>query len=302
MSKTNWTTLNHVALQRRCACGDGAGISGECEDCRKKRLTGEGGGFGGYVHHGGGFGGDSDNPTQTSEVVNNPNPISVDQPAQLTGPGVTAPAPICDPDRALTWADFTGTPPQSTHAAKTSYSFPKDSTSNPVKFRAVLDQPNSWVKPRWKDPTVRANTPAQPLINQCKAYMRAHADGVWTLDATPDSQCPASPTYDSSIEATTVDECDSKIGAEVDRVAGLESTRLLAHEQLHFTIACTLVKKANASVAAGKSVSDIETKLSQVDGTVTNSYDTETNHGCKSAEQTTWNNKVANGLPDIKIE
>jgi len=285
----------------KCACGGGAGIAGECEDCRKKKLTGDRGGFGGYIHHGGGFGGGSDTPIQTPEVVNNPNPVSVDQPVQLTG-GVTAPLPVCDPDRALTWADFTGTPPQSDHSARTSYSFPKDATSNPIKFRAVLDSPNSWVKPGWKNPTVQANTPAQALINQCKTDLRAHPDNSWALDDTPDAKCPASPTYDSSIEATTVAECDSKIGPETDRVAGLESTRLLAHEQLHFTIACTLVKKANASIAAGKSVSDIETKLSQTDSTVTNSYDTESDHGCKSAEQTTWNNKVANGLPDIKIE
>jgi len=307
-----FTSTPAVSLQRTlalangargCGCGSGAGIAGDCEDCRKRRLTGDRASVGpGNVHRGGGFGGNSDIPTQTSPVVNNPNPVSLDQPVQLTGPGVTAPLPVCDPDRALTWADFTGTPPQSDHAAKTSYSFPKDSTANPIKFRAVLDGPNSWVKAKWKNPMVRTDTGAQTLIDKCKTYLKAHPDNVWALDDKPDAKCPASPIYDSSIEASTGADCDSKIGMETDRVAGLESSRLLAHEQLHFTIACTLVKKANASIAAGKSVSDIETKLSQTDSTVTNSYDTETNHGCKSAEQTTWNNKVANGLPDVKVE
>jgi len=285
------------SIQRKCACGGGAGIGGECEDCRKKRLVGGRGGMGlGRVHRGGGFGGESDVPEQATPVETSPAPVPVDQPAQAA-----APAAVCDPDRALTWADFTGTPAQGNHAAKTSYTFPKDSTSNPVRFRALLDSGNSWVKPKWKNPTTRTDTGAQALIDQCKKELKA-TPGAWALDDTPDANCPAGPVPDASIDATKVSECDSKIGTELDRVAGLESSRLLAHEQLHFTIACVLVKKANASVAAGKSVSDIETKLSQTDNTVTSSYDTDTNHGCKSAEQTTWNNKVANSLPDVKID
>jgi len=293
----NITPLNHVSLRCHCACGGGAGLSGECEDCRKKRLVGGRGGMGlGRVHRGGGFGGESDVPEQATPVETSPAPVPVDQPAQAA-----APAAVCDPDRALTWADFTGTPPQGNYAAKTSYTFPKDNTSNPVKFRALLDSGNSWVKPKWKNPTTRTDTGAQTLIDQCKKELKA-SPGSWALDDTPDANCPASPVPDASIEATNVGECDSKIGAELDRVAGVESSRLLAHEQLHFTIACVLVKKANAAVAAGKSVSSIETKLSQTDSTVTASYDTETNHGCKSAEQTTWNNRVASSLPDVKIE
>jgi hypothetical protein len=288
----------HKALQRKYAYGSGADLSGECEDCRKKRLVGGRGGTGlGRVHRGGGFGGESDVPEQATPVETSPAPVPVDQPAQGA-----APAAVCDPDRALTWADFTGTPPQGNYAAKTAYTFPKDSTSNPVKFRAVLDGGNSWVKPKWKNPTTRTDTGAQTLIDTCKSYLTANPNNIWSLNDTPDAQCPASPVPDATIEAAKKEECDSKIGPELDRVAGLESSRLLAHEQLHFSIACVLVKKANASVAAGKSASDIETKLSQTDSTVTANYDTETNHGCKAAEQTTWNNKVANSLPDVKIE
>lgn len=295
--------MNHATRQRKCACGGGAGLSGECEDCRKRQLVGERAGFGlGRVHRGGGFGGESDVPQQPAPVETSPAPVPVDQPAQPTAPSVAAPAPVCDPDRALTWADFTGTPPQGNHSAQTAYTFPKDTSSNPVRFRTFLDSANSWVRPKWKNPTTRTDTGAQTLINQCKAYMKSNPNGIWSLNDTPDSQCPASPVYDSSVEATTVAECESKIGAETDRVAGIESSRLLAHEQLHFTIACVLVKKANASIAAGKSVTSIETKLSQTDSTVTASYDNETNHGCKAAEQTTWNNKVGNNLPDVKIE
>jgi hypothetical protein len=303
-STANFIAMNHAALQRtpalaggarECACGGGSGVSGECEDCRKKRLMGERGAMGlGSVHRGGGFGGDTETPTQTAPVET--NPIPVDQPI------ATAPAPVCDPDRALTWADFTGTPPQGQYAAKTSYTFPKDSSANPVRFRALLNSAGSWVKPKWKNPTNRTDTGAQSLIDNCKSYLKSNPNNIWSLDDKPDALCPASPVPDSSIEATKAAECDSKIGPELDRVAGIESSRLLAHEQLHFTISCVLVKKANASIAAGKSVSDIETKLSQADSTVTSSYDTETNHGCKSAEQTTWNNKVGNSLPNVKIE
>ena len=159
---------------RECACGGGTGIGGECEDCRKKRLVGSRGGMGlGRVHRGGGFGGESDVPEQATPVETSPAPVPVDQPAQAA-----APAAVCDPDRALTWADFTGTPPQGNYAAKTSYTFPKDSTSNPVRFRALLDSGNSWVKPKWKNPTTRADTGAQTLIDQCKKDLKGY---TWRL-------------------------------------------------------------------------------------------------------------------------
>ncbi len=292
------TPFNHVSLQRKCACGGGAGPGRECEDCRKKRLVGTRGAMGsGRVHRGGGFGGESDGPEPATPVETGPAPVPVGQPAQAA-----APAAVCDPDRALTWADFTGTPAQGDHAARTSYTFPRDSTSNPVRFRALLDGGNSWVKPKWKNPTTRADTGVQDAIDMCKKDLKADPDSPWVLDDTPDPDCPASPVPNSAVEATTIPECGTVIGPEGDRVAGLESSRLLAHEQLHFSIACVLVRKANAAVAAGKSVSTIETKLSQTDGTVTSDYDDETDHGCKAAEQTSWNTKVANGLPDIKIE
>jgi hypothetical protein len=282
--------------RHNCACGGGVDLTSECEDCRKKRLVGERAAQGlGRVLRGGGFGSDSDSPPQT---LQDNAPVPVDQP--VTPVAVVSPA--CEPDRALTWADFTGTPPQGNYAAKTAYTFPKNTTVTPNKFQALMDRGNSWVKPKWKNPTVRADTGAQASIDDCRKYLKANPNNLWSLDASPDAQCPASPTPDATIEAGKQEECDSRIGPEADRVALLESNRLLAHEQLHFTIACVLVKKANASVAAGKSVSDIETKLSQTDTSVTNSYDTESNHGCKAAEQTTWNTKVANGLPDIKIE
>lgn len=299
----NIIPMNHASLQRTCACGGGTGLSGECEDCRKKRLVGGRGGMGlGRIHRGGGFGGESDVPEQTALVETSSSPVPVDQPAQQPAPAAAAPAAVCDPDRALTWTDFTGTPPQGNYAAKTAYTFPKDTTSNPVRFRAVLDGGNSWVKPKWKNPTTRTDTGAQTLIDECKSYLKSNSNNIWSLNDAPDAQCPASPVPDASIEATKQEECDSKIGPELDRVAGVESSRLLVHEQLHFTIACVLVGKANTAVATGKSISSIETKLSQTDSTVTASYDTETNHGCKAAEQTTWNNKVSNSLPDVKIE
>lgn len=299
----NITPMNHASLRRHCACGAGAGLSGECEDCRKKRLVGGLGGKGlGRVHRGGGFGGEADEPQQPTPVETSPGPVPVDQPVQPAAPAAAAPAPVCDPDQALTWADFSGTPPQGNYAAKTAYTFPKDATANPVRFRALLDGGNSWVKSKWKNPTARADTGVKDSIDLCKKDMKADSSTPWVLDDAPDPDCPASPVPNSAVEATTISECESKIGPEGDRVAGLESSRLLAHEQLHFTIACVLVKKANASIAAGKSVSSIETKLSQVDSTVTASYDNDTNHGCKAADQTAWNNKVANNLPGVKVE
>lgn len=36
--QTTWTPAPHALLQRKCACGGSAGLDGECEECRNKRL------------------------------------------------------------------------------------------------------------------------------------------------------------------------------------------------------------------------------------------------------------------------
>ena len=115
--------------------------------------------------------------------------------------------------------------------------------------------------------------------------------------------CAASPQPDTTLRATSRGECDSVLGAECDRVAGLESARLLAHEQLHFDLACAMAAKGNAALAAtpAPAASTILTAVQTKAGTQTTAYDNASQHGCTASGQATWVTAVAQGLPAVTI-
>ncbi|MDX1530151.1 MAG: DUF4157 domain-containing protein [Rhodothermales bacterium] len=207
----------------------------------------------------------------------------------------------CEPNRALTWSDFTGQPPQSTFAAETHYSLPKSTSGGSTTFKAKFDGSASWCKPKWKKPADRTVNGCAPPIRSCKDWLRKNPGGTWSFDGKASTKCPASPVPSASVVATTVGECDSKIGAECDRASGLESARLLQHEQLHFDIGCVLVKKANQALAAGSAEATVERELKKKDAAQSKAYDTETKHGCIAAKQTAWTTAVGNGLPGVTI-
>ena len=83
----------------------------------------------------------------------------------------------------------------------------------------------------------------------CRRYLHAHPTHTWSTARPSPDPCPAS--IISIDTATTEAECESIVGANCDASAPLESGRLLAHEQLHFDIACTLVGRANDALIAG---------------------------------------------------
>jgi hypothetical protein len=206
--------------------------------------------------------------------------------------GVQARPEPCIPNRQLTWANFTGTP-TGAFEARTQFRISEVAFQGGQLFQTTLDQGGSWVRPRSGQPSNLAVNGCQPQITACEAVMAPGTPGVtWGFPGGPSTTCPAAITVAAST-ATNFGECTSVIGAACTAARVADSPRLLRHEQLHFDIPCVLVHKANAARAAGTAVT-----LSAVRAranTLTNQYDTQTNHGCNPGAQATWEQNVGSG-------
>jgi hypothetical protein len=202
----------------------------------------------------------------------------------------------CVPDRALTWADFQGTPPSGTFAAFTRVNMPELDVQGNVMFRAVLNNAQSWVRPHVVGAGARATNRCAPLVTQCQNEMAAAGSGA-TWSRTPPTGCAATPFTPAT--ATTVAECDTVVGAACDADAVADSARLLAHEQGHFDIACTLVGRADDALAAGTPLATVRTWLSTHAQPQQTAYDNDTHHGCDAAQQSAWETSIAADLPGV---
>jgi hypothetical protein len=225
----------------------------------------------------------------------------------LQAPPAAAPAtPVaCDPTRALTWADFTGTPSGSAaFGAKTVAPVVTVSAGGATTFQARFDSRRSWVRPRFADPTNPAATSCRSQVQACQRFfdrLPAGQTGTWSFTGDPDPNCAASIVPSATPSATSRAECDSVIGAECDRAAGLESQRLLRHEQLHFDIACQIARKANTALAAGSSLATVRSAVSAKAQPTQDQYDADSSHGCDATGQSTWETAVSGSLPSVTI-
>lgn len=228
-------------------------------------------------------------------------PVPAQPVAPTPAPVAAAPAP-CVPATALTWASFAGTPPAgSTYAADTRFNHALQGSGADQRVVATFDGSASWVKPKWGTPTVRTANGCAAPVSACEAYFKSLGpDETGTYALGQGTGCAASPQPDTTIKATNKGECETKLGVECDRVAGLESKRLLAHEQLHFDIACVMAKKGNAALTA-KNASSILSAVISKSSAQTTLYDSETQHGCNATKQAAWATEVGNGLPKVTI-
>lgn len=220
-------------------------------------------------------------------------------PAQPAAPARPA-APVfhvCDPPRKLTWADFQKQPPRGRFGAFTKVHFPKSTSGGTTRFKAKFQPTKSWAIAAVKNPTSKSATGCQKYIDQCKKYVKNNPGGSWSFNGKPSKNCPASPTKDPTISTSTEAECETDIGGECIRVAKLESARVLRHEQLHMDISCEMAKKANQALSKGAAVKKVKKALNKKARKLDKKYDKETHHGCKAAEQKTWETEVAAGLP-----
>lgn len=228
-----------------------------------------------------------------------------------SAPTSPAPAPqLCVPSRPLTWADFQGTP--TSVASAWTRSHHELATENGKQFvKAVFEPANSWVQPKFANPTDRSLTGCANNIAACERIFRRTPPGGGTpvvpLQSTPSATCPAAVVASPSVAATSAAECTSVLGPECDRVAAAESARLLRHEQLHFDIACVLAQKGTAAMAANPTMNPqnilnaVTTKSNQLTNDRGNQYDADTDHGCIPSTQASWESRVQAGLPTVTI-
>ncbi len=212
--------------------------------------------------------------------------------------------PVCNPNRSLTWADYAGTP--GSGPAFTGFHHGIETVQGEQIIRAFFDPSRSWVQPQFSNPTNQALSGCARNISVCERFFDAEAaagrtGGTQRLGPLRPG-CPASVTANPSVTATSRAECSSVLGPECDRVAQLESGRLLRHEQLHFDIACVLARKGNGALAAGSSqaqviLASVRAKANQQ----TALYDRQTQKGCIAAAQSQWDTDVNNDLPGVSV-
>jgi len=204
--------------------------------------------------------------------------------------------PLCVPATDPTAADFTGTPPaKNRFAGKTDWHFAVAPTDWGFSIiRVFFDGATSWLKPA----VTSSNRPR--IIAGCQSAVAAGK----SFHFTPSQQtCASSQQPDPSIQATTAAECETKIGAEFDRVAAIELARVLTHEQYHFRIACVMAGKGSEAlkVSSPRPGDEIQHIVETKTRGLSTKYDTDTNHGCIAAKQAAWQTDIDAGLPTAKV-
>lgn len=217
------------------------------------------------------------------------------------------PPVLCAPDRSLTWSDFQGTPPAGgAFGAETHFHHDLVTEQGKQITRAIFETSNSWVRSQFADPSNRAVNRCAGRVRDCERFFAAEAaagriGGTFRLGAP--TGCAASVAPDPSIVAASQADCASVIGPECDRVAVLESGRLLRHEQTHFDIACVLGKKGTDAIALNPANQPhtIHTAVRTRANQATVQYDAQTAHGCNAGAQASWETDVQNDLPAFPI-
>jgi hypothetical protein len=211
----------------------------------------------------------------------------------------------CAPARQLTWDDFTGAPPHGGGAkAYTHFHLDLATDCDRQIIRAFFSPGNSWVRSQF------ANA-SDPILNGCAAnratcqqfFEDAAAVGrTGTQRLAPlQRTCAASIAPNPSVVASSWDDCNTLLGPECNRVAELESARLLAHEQLHLDLACVIARKATLALLSSSSPQTILNEARTKANVAGHQYDNETEHGCIAAAQEAWRQNVSGGLPSIVI-
>jgi hypothetical protein len=220
----------------------------------------------------------------------------------------------CTPPRALTWANFTGTPNMGSDFGALTVSDLRERTANNARRTCLADSTGiptrgvqaffipsrSWVKPMFTRTSNLVATGCNRVVNNCATSIRQTPGSTWALNTTPSTECPASPTPRGD-SATSVAECTSVVGKDCTDRAAAESARLLRHEQGHFNITCAMAKKANNLAYTDASFSDLLKAARAMLQSVHDKYDAQTGNGCNAGAQATWETNTANGLPNEAI-
>jgi hypothetical protein len=271
------------------------------------------------------FGPLEDEAEEAANAIASDRPVAIEERAAANGRVQRAPLPFggdlaaplraaaqvgasiasCDRTAPLTWTDFAGKVPKSPRlAANTDLRFDQVGKGNTAAIRAVFNPRGSWVKRQASNPTNRALNGGAGQVRACQQHFDRAAQqqlvGV-TFNLTPGTDCAATPPYDPSVIARARGECETLLGPEWDRVAVLESRRLLKHEQYHYNLACAIATKGTRAIATGSPPADMLASVRAVENAQSSSYDDDTDNGCDAAEQARWEKQIDGGLPAVTI-
>lgn len=200
-----------------------------------------------------------------------------------------APAQTGPACQTLSFADdFLGAAPRSPFFALTSFNF----VAKEGRIAVEPDKAGSWVNRR----KVAVNgRPASTTgaVRKCQTTMSnpKMAEYTWT----PSGDCPASAEVRSSATATSRDECETVIGAQLDTEDQADMARLLRHEQYHLNLACALAALGNDQVASGAALKTVLKKVTAASRREQLAYDNDTKHGCDSGAQAGWEANIDSG-------
>lgn len=221
----------------------------------------------------------------------------------------------CSPARALTWADFTATAPAQSQFDAATWSGLRERTMNtadrncagkPLPAKGVqgwFDPSRSWVKAQFSGAASMATNGCTGFVGRCQAHFNTLAakgqTGTFSTGGA-DPACPAGAVA-AAASATNQAECATVLGPVCTARAVAESARLLNHEDWHFKLSCAVAAKANALLTP---TTDFDAVLRGARTTLAaqqTAYDRQTGHGCNAASQTSWENDITAGLPQVTI-
>jgi hypothetical protein len=223
---------------------------------------------------------------------------------QDTPPKTPAPADKvneCEPARALTWGDYSDkVPKDATVEANTGTRIKLIQANGSDMFQCTLDAANVWAMPQAKNAADNAKNGCQEKIQACEDWITKNPGKTVHNDPPAQRKCPAS-IIPKRVESKTKKECATVFGQECKRAQVADAALLLKHEQLHFTISCIMVNKANQALKAGKDFDAITKNLDAKWRKLNADYDTETKNRCDQTKQDEWQKKVDKGLPGETI-
>lgn len=80
-----------------------------------------------------------------------------------------------------------------------------------------------------------------------------------------------------------------------------DSPRVLNHEQFHLNLACALARKANRLLAGGTAFSVLNGVIHARLRDTQIEYDRQSNHGCASGAQASWEGAILADLPKVAL-
>jgi len=154
--------------------------------------------------------------------------------------------------------------------------------------------------PQAKNAADNAKNGCQEKIQACEDWISNNPGKTGHNDPPAQRKCPAS-VIPKRVEFKTKKECTTIYGEECKKAQVADAALLLKHEQLHFTISCILVNKANQALKVGKNFDAITKSLDAKWRKLNADYDTETKNRCDQTKQDEWQKKVDKRLPSETI-